>query len=154
MPRTLKNARAIVVALFVVCSAVAAHAEGWTESFADAQAQAQKTGKPILADFTGSDWCIWCKRLDKEVFSKEEFTTWAAEHVILLKLDFPQSKPQTAETKQQNHRLAKKYKIDGYPTVLLLDADGKVLGQTGYEKGGPKPWIANVEKMIPAPAKN
>ena len=101
----------------------------WFTSLSEAQAEAQQSGKPILADFTGSDWCPWCVKLRKEVFETRQFKIWAAKSVVLLEVDFPRKKPQDAATKKANSDLAAKYKIEGFPTVLFLTADGKVLGK-------------------------
>lgn len=139
----------IVPAALLFGGAVAAHAaEGWLTSYDQAAKLSKKTGKPILADFTGSDWCIWCKRLDGEVFDKKEFKTWAASHVILLELDYPQRKVQPAALKAQNKKLLEKYKIQGYPTVLFLNANGKKLGESGYMEGGPSAWTKSANKTL------
>ncbi len=114
---------------------------GWSDNFEQAKAQAQKTGLPILADFTGSDWCGWCIRLKAEVFDTPMFKEWAAANVVLLELDFPNTKPQSAQLRKQNQELAMTYGIRGYPTILILDADGNKLGELGYLEGGPKSWI-------------
>ena len=94
---------------------------GWLVSWDKAVEQSKKTGKPILADFTGSDWCGWCIKLKKEVFSTPEFTEWAGKNVILLELDFPRKTKQDDAIKKQNKDLMTKYKIKGFPTVLILD---------------------------------
>lgn len=122
----------------------------WLTSFDKASAEAQKSGKPILADFTGSDWCPWCVKLRQEVFDTKAFKDWAAKNVVLLELDFPRKKAQDAATKKANAVLAKKYKIEGFPTVIFMSADGAQLGQSGYHQGGPKPWIANAQKILDA----
>lgn len=122
--------------------------EGWIESYADAIARAKKEKKLILADFTGSDWCGWCKKLKGEVFDKEEFQAWAKKNVILLEVDFPQQKKQSDELKQQNEKLQKEHKIEGYPTILFLDASGKEKGRMGYEAGGPKNWVEKAQKIV------
>src|SRR5690606_17786206 len=120
--------------------------------FEAAKATAKKEGKVILADFTGSDWCGWCIKLKEEVFDTPEFKEWAAEKVVLLELDFPRKTELAAELKAQNQGLAKQYGIEGYPTILFLDADGRELGRYGYDAGGPEPWIAKAETMMkPSP---
>ncbi|HOX40107.1 MAG TPA: thioredoxin family protein [Candidatus Brocadiia bacterium] len=124
----------------------------WLTSYDKAVEAAKESGKPILADFTGSDWCGWCIKLKAEVFDTKEFKQWAGENVILLELDFPKKKAQSADTKKQNQELAAKYGIRGYPTILFLDADGKALGKSGYMKGGAKAWIENARKIIDARA--
>ncbi len=102
----------------------------------------------IITDFTGSDWCGWCVKLKKEVFDMPEFKEWAKENVILLEIDFPQSKAQSDEIKKQNADLQKKYKIEGYPTILFLTIEGESLGEMGYLRGGPNVWIAEAQKII------
>jgi len=99
-------------------------------------------------DFTGSDWCIWCQKLKKEVFTTPEFEAWAAKNVVLLELDYPRSTPQPEAVKKQNTELAEKYGIEGYPTVLFVDASGKVLGKSGYKKGGPTTWTSSADELI------
>jgi protein disulfide-isomerase len=114
-----------------------------------------KTGKPILANFTGSDWCGWCIRLKKEVFVTPTFKKWAKENVILLELDYPRRAPQTEEIKKQNRELQQFFKVRGYPTLHMFNvgiADGKTqitaLGKMGYLAGGPTPWIANANNYL------
>jgi len=119
-----------------------AHAEGWLVDINEAYAISKKTGKPIMANFTGSDWCGWCKRLKYEVFDKDEFKKWAKENVVLLELDFPKRFQLPENIKQQNYSLAKGFSITGYPTILVFNLTKKdgnynieTLGQTGYVKG-------------------
>src|ERR1700722_20276203 len=119
----------------------------WQTDLPGGQAQAKKEGKKIVMDFTGSDWCPWCIKLHKEVFSTPEFTEYAKKNLVLVIVDFPRSKEQSAELKKANQALQVKYKIEGYPTVIVLNSDGKKVGELGYEAGGPKPFIARVEKL-------
>jgi protein disulfide-isomerase len=120
----------------------------WLTNYDEAVRQAKALKLPILADFTGSDWCGWCIKLKGEVFDKPEFKTWAAKNVVLLELDFPRAKPQDAATKAQNRQLSDKYDIQGFPTILFLNPDGKVIGKSGYQPGGPAAWIADAENII------
>ncbi len=124
-------------------------AEGaWMTDYKAALAKAKKEKKVVLADFTGSDWCGWCIKLKDEVFSKPEFQAWAADNVVLLELDFPKHTPQSDELKKQNQELQKEFAIEGFPTILFLDAKGKNVGQSGYVEGGPAAWIAAAEKEL------
>ncbi len=133
----------------------AAENEGWLVSIDNAYAESQRTGKPILANFTGSDWCVWCKRLTKSVFIHDEFKTWAIENVILLELDFPKRKQLPKEIKQQNANLQRAFQVGGYPTIHLFDLEKNdngefaisSLGKTGYTKTVSE-FIEGVEKMI------
>ena len=101
----------------------------------------------VLMDFTGSDWCGWCMKLDKEVFSTPEFQKYAQEHLVLVELDFPRKKELPPALKSQNDSLQQKYSIEGYPTIIVLDAQGKKLGELGYQPGGPAAFIAALDKL-------
>ncbi|MBI4027736.1 MAG: thioredoxin family protein [Verrucomicrobia bacterium] len=125
--------------------------EGWLTSHAKALEKAKAENKLLLMDFTGSDWCGWCIRLDKEVFSQKEFKEYAEKNLVLLKLDFPRKKALAASEKKQNSELADKYSIKGYPTVIVLNAEGTQVGQLGYMQGGPAAFIAEVEKLKTKP---
>ena len=107
----------------------------------------------MFLDFTGSDWCGPCISLRKRVLSSKEFAAYAAKNLVLVEIDFPQGKKQSAELKKQNERLSKQYGIDekGFPTIVLLDPAGKVIREfTGYE-GEPSAeiiaWIEGKRKM-------
>ncbi|MEI6563606.1 MAG: thioredoxin family protein [bacterium] len=120
----------------------------WLTSLETAKTEAAKRNVPILADFSGSDWCGWCIKLDKEVFSTPAFKKYASENLVLLLVDFPNKKHQTAEIKKQNAQLQKKLGIQGYPTVVLMDAEGQVLGQTGYQPGGGEKYVAHLQELL------
>ena len=120
----------------------------WELNFEQAQARAKAENKPMLLDFTGSDWCGWCIRLDKEVFSQPEFKAYAAESLVLVELDFPRGKEQSAEIKAQNKALAKKYSIRGYPTIVLLTAEGELIARTGYKRGGAENYVAHIKEIL------
>ena len=120
----------------------------WMTDFEEAKRISAEKGMPILADFTGSDWCGYCIKLDKEVFSKQEFKDFAKDNVVLFVADFPRNKPQSEKVTRQNIALQRKYNIRGFPTVLILDDGGKVLGYTGYERGGPAKYVENLKNII------
>jgi len=119
----------------------------WHDSFEAAQAASDATGKPILADFTGSDWCHWCVKLKNDVFETPEFKEWARDNVTLLELDYPERSAQPAAIKTQNAQLKEKYSISGYPTVLFLTAEGDVMGKLGYNESASQ-WISNAETIL------
>ncbi len=116
--------------------------DGWLVNMEEAFAESKKTGKPIMANFTGSDWCGWCHRLDASVFHKEEFPKWAKKNVVLLELDFPRRFKLPPSIVTQNRNLQQALGVRGYPTIWLFDADKdatgnitvKPLGKTGYTK--------------------
>jgi thioredoxin-related protein len=126
---------------------MAAEKVEWLTDLPAAQAKAKKENKLVIMDFTGSDWCVWCKKLHEEVFSKQEFEDYAAKNLVPVLVDFPQDKPQTKELKAANKALQEKYKIDGFPTVVVLNGEGKEIGKLNYEKGGPKVFIESLEKL-------
>ncbi len=150
-----KLMRVVLVALTMVatvgCAAPEGDADGhagWLTDFDAAKKLAAERKVPILADFSGSDWCGWCIKLDKEVFSKKAFQDYATKNVVLFLADFPSRKQLPAKVTKQNEKLAETYKVRGFPTVLLLDNKGKVLGRTGYQAGGPEAYIKHVKGMI------
>jgi thioredoxin-related protein len=119
----------------------------WLTSVPEAQALAKKENKLVLMDFTGSDWCSWCKKLDAEVFTKPEFIEYARKNLVLVQVDFPNSKPQSPELQKANKALQSKYKVDGYPTLVVITPDGTIVWQqVGYLEGGPPAVIAALNK--------
>jgi thiol:disulfide interchange protein len=123
----------------------------WLTSVPDALAVAKKEHKLVLLDFTGSDWCEACKRLEVEAFSKPEFADYAKKNLVLVQLDFP-TKPQPAALAAANQDLYDKYRIEGFPTLILLKPDGHVVwNQLGYTGGGPPALIAKVDEAKAKP---
>lgn len=109
--------------------------KGWSDNYASSLAQAKEEQKLVLLDFTGSDWCGWCMKLDDEVFSKGPFKSFAKKSLVLVELDYPHGKTQTEEVKKQNTELKAKFGISGYPTLILVDTEGKeVTRWVGYKK--------------------
>ena len=111
--------------------------------------------KPLFMFFTGSDWCGWCIRLQKEVFFKPDFVKWAKENLVLVELDFPRRKKLEESLKQQNENLRQMFAVRGYPTgwfVVPEIEENKVnfkrLGSQGYVAGGPKNWINGANKIL------
>ncbi len=140
----------------ILCASVAlaftslshAASKGWITNYEEAKKKAAAEKKDILVDFTGSDWCHWCIKLSEEVFDKEEFQKQAPEKFILLELDYPNDKSkQSEELQKQNAELMERFQVQGFPTVLLLDAKGQPYGQTGYAPGGPDAYIKMLTEM-------
>ena len=96
---------------------------GWTVGLEKAYAESKRTGKPIMANFTGSDWCGWCMKLKSSVFNKPEFQTWAKENVVLYEVDFPRKTEIPEEIKKQNAGLQQSLQVTGFPTVWIIDID-------------------------------
>ena len=100
-------------------------------------AEASQQNKQVLLNFSGSDWCAPCIKMDQEVFSRKQFAEYASKNLILVKLDFPRRKKLLPDQKAQNEQMAKKYAIQGFPTYVLVNASGKeIRRQEGYLEGG------------------
>lgn len=109
----------------------------WSTDYTTSIAQAASQKKPVLLEFTGSDWCPPCMKQNNDVFEQPAFEEFAKNNLVLVKLDFPRSKPQDPEIKQRNQQLAAQYQVQGFPTVILLNAEGKELArEVGYKGGG------------------
>ncbi len=120
----------------------------WETDLEIAKKRAKDEHKEILADFTGSDWCGWCIKLKKEVFDQPEFQEYAKKHLIMLELDFPHQKQLPPKEKEQNDKLAQEFNVEGFPTVLLLNARGKEVGRTGYQEGGPAKYVEHLKGLL------
>lgn len=149
----------IVIALCLFVSTLTMQAqEGlkWHTDLNEAIEVSNKESKPLFLFFTGSDWCGWCIRLQKEVFNTPEFTAWAKEKAVLVELDFPRRTPQDEKVKAQNNQLQQLLAVQGYPTVWFVTptvtAAGKTnlvqLGNTGYVAGGPTVWIEGANQIL------
>jgi len=127
---------------------------GWETNLDAAKAKAKAENKFILINLTGTDWCSWCIKLEKEVFSTKEFKEFAVANVILMEADFPKKTELSADLKAQNEILKKKYLEGGYPTVLLLDAEGnKISEDIGELEGGTQGYIKKITELIAAQKK-
>ena len=141
--------KTIVFITALICATASVRAEElkWQTDAAKAQAQAKTEKKLVFLDFTGSDWCGWCIKLNKEVFSQPEFATYAKKNLVLVEVDFPRNKQQSAEQAKANQALQSKYGIESYPTIIVLDGDGKKIGQLRYMRGGPKSFLEALDKL-------
>jgi thioredoxin-related protein len=150
----LVSAAALVVGLFALAGVVRAEDSLWQTDFAAAKAKAKAEKKLMLVDFTGSDWCGWCMKLVSEVFSKDAFKTEAPKKFVLVELDYPRTKKvldkQSAKLKKQNQELLTKYKVQGFPTILVMDPAGEVVARTGYQAGGPEKHVKHLTKFVDA----
>jgi protein disulfide-isomerase len=144
----LKRNLFLLALLFFIISCGAVDASDWQTDYAKALQMAKAQNKRVLLDFTGSDWCGPCIDLRKRVFSRPEFLKYAEKNLILVEVDFPQRKSQSAELKKQNEKLSGQYGIDrkGFPTIFLLEPSGKVLREfTGYDGESVAELIAWIE---------
>ena len=142
--------RVILCTIFAAAFAAIAPIRGstdWLTDYNQAQQQAKTSHKLLLLNFTGSDWCGWCIRLDREVFSRPEFKDYADKNLVLMEADFPRGKTQPATLKRQNEELAAQYQVLGFPTIVVLNGEGRKIGELGYVPGGPNAFIEQLEKL-------
>lgn len=134
-----------------------AHQEGWLVSLEDAYNESKERNVPILANFTGTDWCGWCIKLANEVFKHQEFKDWAKKNVVLLELDFPKRKKLPQQIAEQNVSLQRALGVAGYPTLFLFTVEKgeqanqvniNTLGKLGYVAGGPSAWIGQANQIL------
>lgn len=137
----------LVFALYGFLLVSAQAQPNWFSDFRQAQAEAKAGRKLLLLNFTGSDWCIWCIKLEREVFSQPEFQDYAKDKLVLMTVDFPRAKPLSAEVRKQNEELAQKYSIEGFPTIVVLNGDGKQVGELGYVPGGATAFVSELKKV-------
>ena len=144
------EAKKMVIALLagLLLVSVSRAAEAWETDWEKAKATAAKDGKDILMDFTGSDWCGWCIKLNKEVFSQAVFAAYADKALVLLELDFPRQKQLSAELKAQNSELQKQFSVTGYPTIYLADAQGRPFARSGYRQGGAEAYVTYLKEQV------
>lgn len=121
---------------------------GWLNDYKKAQQEAKANNKFLLLNFTGSDWCGWCIKFDREVLSRPQFKDYARDNLVLVELDFPRAKPQSPELRKQNRELAQQYEVVGFPTIVVLNSEGQKLWEyPGYFSGGPEAFIAELQKL-------
>ncbi|PHR15008.1 MAG: thiol-disulfide isomerase [Aequorivita sp.] len=126
-------------------------AQEWQTDFETAKQISSEENRPIVLVFQGSDWCAPCIKLDREIWSSEEFKAYAKDHFVMLQADFPRKKKNSLPDVQQqkNNQLAEKYNKQGYfPFVVILDNEGNVLGEAGYEKTTPAAYIEKLESFV------
>ncbi|MDP2172529.1 MAG: thioredoxin family protein [Candidatus Cloacimonadaceae bacterium] len=121
----------------------------WITDWDQALAASKELGRPVLIDFTGSDWCGWCIKLKGEVFSKPAFIEYAKDNLILLMIDFPRKRKLPVEQQTANQKLAEKFEVEGFPTIVLVNENGKEIKRTGYQPGGPEKYIDHIKSLLP-----
>jgi thioredoxin-related protein len=146
----VKNLTLALASVLGFAVTISASAEPtWLTDYKKAQEEAKASNKLLLLDFTGSDWCPPCIMLRKDVFSTREFQDYATKNFVLLEIDFPRAKPQAHEVTVQNQKLAQHYGIEVFPSVIVLNSDGKKIGElVGYDpEGGRSGYMASLEKL-------
>jgi thioredoxin-related protein len=138
----------VAAAVSLVFAAFARAESDWLHDWNKAQEEAKANHKLLFLNFTGSDWCGWCIKLDKDVFSQPKFKDYAHDNLVLVELDFPRRKSQPTEERKQNMELAQQYEVLGFPTIVVLNSNGqKVWKFDGYFPGGPEAFIEQLQKL-------
>lgn len=120
----------------------------WQTNFEEAMNAARVQNKPVVLFFTGSDWCVWCKKLEAEALNTREFEQAASQNFVFLELDFPQKGQQNPTVAAQNRDLEKRFGVKGFPTIVVLDSNGQKLGSTGYKPGGGRAYADHLLQMV------
>ena len=149
----VKNLLLNVLLAFVLLSPASVRAEsGWATDYKKAQEEAKASHKLVLVNFTGSDWCGYCIQFDRAILSKPEFKDYASKNLVLLEIDFPRRggprwNAQPAALKKQNEELGQEYQVEGFPTLVVLNGDGKTVWRyDGYYAGGVTAFLAELDK--------
>ena len=138
--------------VIIMITQFSVNAQEWHTNFEEAKELATKSEKPIIMVFQGSDWCAPCMKLEREIWSSDEFKSHASEYFVLVKVDFPRRKKNTLtdEQKAQNAKLSERYNTRGiFPYVVVLDNIGNVHGTTGYKQMSPEEYIKHITSFIP-----
>ena len=145
----VKNlATAVLIALGLICAASARAELAWITDYKKAQDEAKASHKLVLVEFTGSDWCGYCFQIDRAIFSQPQFKDYANKNLVLVEIDFPRRKVQSAETKKQNAELAERYQVDGFPTLVVLNGEGKAVWRyDGLYTNGLAAFLAELDKI-------
>ena len=145
----MKNLFAVLLLSLGLLTPACVRAEsGWTIDYKKAQDEAKASHKLVLLNFTGSDWCGYCIQFDRLILSQPQFKDYATKNLVLLEVDFPRRKPQSVEIKKQNMVLAQRYQVEGFPTVVIEDGEGKTLWRyDGMYTGGIVAFLAELDKI-------
>jgi protein disulfide-isomerase len=138
----------VAAAVLLLFASLTRAESDWLHDWNKAQEEAKANHKLLFLNFTGSDWCGWCIKLDKDIFSQPQFKDYAHDNLVLVELDFPRRKSQPTEEKKQNVQLAQQYEVLGFPTIVVLNSSGQKVWQfDGYFPGGPEAFIEQLQKL-------
>ena len=138
----------IAVALTLSIASCARADQTWTTDYKRAQQEAKESHKLLLIDFTGSDWCGFCFQLDRAILSQPQFKDYASKNLVLMEVDFPVRKAQSIETRKQNQELKQRYQVEGFPTLVVLNGEGKTVWRyDGLYMDGIAAFLAELDKV-------
>jgi thioredoxin-related protein len=149
--KILKKTSLVATLGALLLGTLGAHAagEGWLTNYDAAIAKAKEEGKFLLVEFHGSDWCPPCIKLNKEVLSTDAFKALAEKKLVLVDADFPRKTQLSPEQKAHNEALAGKFGVQYFPTVLIIDAEGKVLDKlVGFPEGGLEGFLKFINDKV------
>jgi len=145
----MKSILCVLSLMFASATLSLAGDAAWTTDWEGAKTRSKAENKPILIYLTGSDWCTWCMKMEKEIISQKEFMDFARANFVLMEADFPRKKELAAPLKAQNALLKKEYLNGGYPTMYVLDADGKKISEDlGELKLGPAAFVEKLKELL------
>jgi protein disulfide-isomerase len=136
----------IILLAWAVASA--AYADPWTTDYEKAVEVAKEENKLLLLNFSGSDWCHWCMKLDEEVFSEKEFEKFAENTLVCVLLDSPRGIRRSSKRSADIASMKSRFQVRGFPTIILVDADEEEIGRLGYKPGGAEPYVERLREMM------
>ena len=138
----------VAAAVSLVFASLTRAESDWLHDWNKAQEEAKANHKLLFLNFTGSDWCGWCIKFDKDVLSQPQFKNYAHDNLVLVELDFPRRKSLPVEETKQNRQLAQQYEVLGFPTIVVLNSTGQKVWQfDGYFSGGPEAFLEQLQKL-------
>jgi thioredoxin-related protein len=141
-----KSIPLLMAVLILACGPRPGHAFEWRTDLSRAAADASQNQRLLLLNFSGSDWCGWCKKLDAEVFSQPAFQAYAASNLVAVLADFPRRTKLDEKLQAQNDRLMRHFQVEGFPTILLFNPAGEFIARLGYQPGGPEAFIQSIQQ--------
>lgn len=120
----------------------------WLTDYTQALEVAKKEHKPVILLFTGSDWCTWCKKLEREVLQQNEFASMCANEFIFVKVDFPHNPRLPSEVEREHRGLKNRYGVRGLPKMVMLNEKQEQIAYVGYRRGGPKAFAEHLLETL------
>ncbi|WP_201456330.1 disulfide reductase DsbH [Chlamydia sp. 17-3921] len=117
------------------------------ESYLQAMQNSQKDNRPVCLFFTGSDWCIWCIKMQQQILTTPDFISFAKDHLHMVELDFPQN-PSQKNLDPQRYELKSQYDVKGFPQLVFIDEQGKELARMGFEFGGGAAYVNKIKASL------
>lgn len=118
------------------------------EDLDTALSQSKKDRKVVGLFFTGSDWCVWCKKMNEQILTSPDFIQFAQKYLHLVEIDFPQAETLPESVRERNEELKERYDVSGFPTFVFIRSDGTEIAKMGFEYGGGANYVKKVKAAL------